>query len=166
MKSLHAPWRIKYVLEKKPASGDTSEFTRIAQSQDDHDNYVITRSRHSFALLNKYPYAGGHVLVVPYRQVSDLDDLTNEENTDILKLLQCVKKAIQNSMNPDGFNIGLNLGRAAGAGIESHLHWHIVPRWVGDINFFPVIGQTNVLPEALEETAAKLRQAISNQCPA
>ena len=166
MESLHAPWRIKYILEKKSASGDTSEFTRIAQSQDDQANYVITRSRYSFALLNKYPYTGGHVLVVPYRQVSDLDGLTNEENMDILKLLQCVKKAIQNSMNPDGFNIGLNLGRAAGAGIENHLHWHIVPRWVGDINFFPVIGQTNVLPEALEETAAKLRQAISNQCPA
>ena len=166
MESLHAPWRIKYILEKKSASGDTSEFTRIAQSQDDQANYVITRSRYSFALLNKYPYTGGHVLVVPYRQVSDLDGLTNEENMDILKLLQCVKKAIQNSMNPDGFNIGLNLGRAAGAGIENHLHWHIVPRWNGDINFFPVIGQTNVLPEALEETAAKLRQAISNQCPA
>ena len=166
MESLHAPWRIKYILEKKPTSGDTSEFTRIAQSQDDQANYVITRSRYSFALLNKYPYTGGHVLVVPYRQVSDLDGLTNEENMDILKLLQCVKKAIQNSMNPDGFNIGLNLGRAAGAGIENHLHWHIVPRWNGDINFFPVIGQTNVLPEALEETAAKLRQAISNQCPA
>ena len=166
MESLHAPWRIKYILEKKSASGDTSEFTRIAQSQDDQANYVITRSRYSFALLNKYPYTGGHVLVVPYRQVSDLDGLTNEENMDILKLLQCVKKAIHNSMNPDGFNIGLNLGRAAGAGIENHLHWHIVPRWNGDINFFPVIGQTNVLPEALEETAAKLRQAISNQCPA
>lgn len=166
MESLHAPWRIKYVLEKKPASGETSEFSRIAQSQDDQANYVITRSRHSFALLNKYPYNGGHVLVVPYRQVSDLDDLTNEENMDILKLLQCVKKAIQNSMNPNGFNIGLNLGRAAGAGIENHLHWHIVPRWNGDTNFFPIIGQTNVLPEALEETTAKLRQAISNQCPA
>ena len=166
MESLHAPWRIQYILGKIHASGDTSEFARIAQSQDDEANYVISRSRHSFALLNKYPYTGGHVLVVPYKQISDLDKLTDDENLDVLKLLQCVKRAIQKSMNPNGFNIGLNLGRTAGAGIEDHLHWHIVPRWNGDINFMPAIGHTGVLPEALEETAAKLRQAISNQCPA
>ena len=103
------------------------------------------------------------MLIVPYKQVRDLDELNDEENLDLLQLLQSTKRAIQSTMNPDGFNIGLNLGRVAGAGIEEHLHWHIVPRWSGDTNFMPAIGQTTVLPEALTETAAKLRKALIEQ---
>jgi len=161
MEALHAPWRINYILGPKNPSGETSVFVQIAQSQEDEANYVVSRSRHGFAVLNTYPYNGGHVLIVPYKPIQDLDDLTDDENLDMFRLLQRTKCAIQSTMNPDGFNIGLNLGRSAGAGIEEHLHWHIVPRWNGDTNFMPAIGQTTVLPEALAETAAKLRAALS-----
>ena len=161
MEALHAPWRINYILGPKNPSGENSVFTQIAQSNEDEKNHVISRSRHAFAVLNTYPYNGGHVLIVPYKQIQDPDDLTDDENLDVFKLLQRTKRAIQSSMNPDGFNIGLNLGPQAGAGIKEHLHWHIVPRWNGDTNFMPTIGQTAVLPEALTETAAKLRKALS-----
>ena len=163
MEALHAPWRIDYILGPKNPSDDASVFTQIGQSEDDVGNYVIRRSRHGYAALNTYPYNGGHVLIVPYKQVRDLDELNDEENLELLQLLQSSKRAIQSTMNPDGFNIGLNLGRVAGAGIEEHLHWHIVPRWSGDTNFMPAIGQTTVLPEALNETAAKLRKALAEQ---
>ena len=161
MEALHAPWRIDYILGPKPPPGDTSIFTEIAQSNDDEANYVIARSRPCFAVLNTYPYNGGHVLIVPYKQAPDFDDLTDEENLDSLQLLQRVKRALAETMNPEGFNIGVNLGQVAGAGIRGHLHWHLVPRWDGDTNFMPVVGQTNVLPEALAETASKLRAALA-----
>lgn len=161
MEALHAPWRIEYILGPKPPPGDASIFTEIAQSNDDETNYVIARARHGFAVLNTYPYTGGHVLILPYRQVADLDELTDEENLGLLQLLQQVKRALTETMQPEGFNVGLNLGHVAGSGIREHLHWHIVPRWNGDTNFMPAIGQTNVLPEALAETAAKLRQALA-----
>ena len=161
MEALHAPWRIDYILGPKPPPGDASIFTEIAQSNDDEANYVIARSRHCFAVLNTYPYNGGHVLIVPYKQAPDFDDLTDEENLDALQLLQRVKRALAETMNPEGFNIGVNLGQVAGAGIRGHLHWHLVPRWNGDTNFMPAVGQTNVLPEALAETAAKLCAALA-----
>jgi len=163
METLHAPWRIEYVTAPKAASGDTSVFANIAQSNDDVANYVIARRREGFAALNTYPYNCGHTLIIPYRQVTDLDDLTGDENLGLLNLIQEVKRAMTASMNPDGFNVGLNLGPVAGAGIAEHLHWHIVPRWKGDTNFMPVTGQTSVLPEALAETAAKLRRELCNE---
>jgi ATP adenylyltransferase len=160
MESLHAPWRIQYILGPKNTCGDGSQFTQIAHSEEDESNYVIARTKHGFAVLNTYPYNGGHCLVIPYKQVGDLIDLNDEENLDLIILLQKTKNAIQSTMGPDGFNIGLNLGSAAGAGITEHLHWHIVPRWKGDTNFMPAIGQTSVLPEALSETANTLRTAM------
>jgi ATP adenylyltransferase len=160
METLHAPWRIEYILGPKKLSSDVSLFTQIARSQDDESNYVVGRTHHGFAVLNTYPYNCGHVLIIPYKQIADLDDLSEEENLDLIKLLQKTKRAIQSTMSPDGFNVGLNLGSAAGAGIGEHLHWHIIPRWNGDTNFMPAIGQTSVLPEALSETAKKLRAAM------
>ena len=160
MEVLHAPWRIRYILAPKPPAGDGSLFTRIAQSNDDEANLVVARDRTCFALLNRYPYNGGHLMVVPYRQVAELGELTLEELTDLMRLTQRCVAALKRLMNPDGFNIGLNQGRAAGAGIEEHLHLHIVPRWVGDTNFMPVLADTKVLPEALSETAARLREVL------
>ncbi|MEJ5238537.1 MAG: HIT domain-containing protein [Limisphaera sp.] len=160
MEWLHAPWRIQYILAPKPPPGDGSLFTRIAQSNDDEANLVVARERSCFALLNRYPYNGGHLMVVPYRQVAELGDLTLEELTELMQLTQRCVTALKRVMNPDGFNIGLNLGRAAGAGIEEHLHLHVVPRWYGDTNFMPVLADTKVLPEALQETAARLRAAL------
>lgn len=159
MESLHAPWRIEYILAPKPALSE-SLFTRIAQSNDDEANYVIARERTCFALLNTYPYTGGHLMVVPYKQVEDLDGLNDEELLGLMKLTRRCKNALKCVMKPAGFNVGVNLGQVAGAGIFDHLHVHIVPRWQGDTNFMPVLANTSVVPQALKEIAALLRQAL------
>lgn len=161
MESLHAPWRIEYILAPKPAL-EESLFTRIAQSSDDEAHYIIARQRTCFALLNTYPYTGGHLMVVPYKPASDLNALTDAELTDLMKLTRLCVKALTQVMKPDGFNIGLNLGKVAGAGILGHLHVHVVPRWLGDTNFMPVLAGTTVVPQALKELAAQLRAALLN----
>jgi len=161
MEPLHAPWRISYILGPKNSTGDGSIFTRIAQSSDDEANYVIARDRTCFAMLNTYPYSGGHAMVIPYKEVPDFDALMDDEMLDLMKLTRRVQHALAKAMNPQGFNIGVNLGQAAGAGIKEHLHIHIVPRWIGDTNFMPVLANTTVVPEALKETAAKLRAALA-----
>jgi ATP adenylyltransferase len=112
-------------------------------------------------LLNTYPYNGGHLLIVPYKQVADLNGLTGEELADLWKLTRRCINALTQIMKPDGFNIGINLGKVAGAGIAEHLHIHVVPRWNGDTNFMPVIANTSVLPAALNEVAAKLRAELA-----
>ena len=160
MEALHAPWRIEYILAPKTAESD-SLFTRIAQSSDDEANYVVARDRTCYALLNTYPYTGGHLLIVPYKQAADLNGLTDEELTDLFKLTRRCQNALTQVMKPDGFNIGINLGKAAGAGINGHLHIHIVPRWQGDTNFMPVLATTVVVPQALRELAAQLRAALA-----
>jgi ATP adenylyltransferase len=162
MESLHAPWRIEYILAPKPARVQ-SLFSSIAQSNDDEANYVIARERTCFALLNTYPYNGGHLMIVPYKQVQDLHGLTDEEMTDLLRLTKRCQTALRRVMKPDGFNIGINLGKVAGAGIVEHLHVHVVPRWEGDTNFMPVLASTTVVPQALRELAAQLRTALSEE---
>ena len=161
MESLYAPWRIEYILSPKPESKE-GVFARIAQSSDDVAHYVIARDRTCFALLNRYPYVGGHLMVVPYKEVADLNGLTEEEVTDLWKLARRCLNALTTVMKPNGFNVGINLGKVAGAGIAEHLHIHIVPRWNGDTNFMPVIANTSVVPEALTEIAAKLRAQLAN----
>jgi len=160
MEPLHAPWRIEYILAPKPALAE-SLFTRIAQSSDDEANYVLARDRSCYAVLNTYPYNGGHLMVVPYKEVPDLDGLTDEELADLLKLTRRCQHALSRVMKPNGFNIGMNLGQAAGAGVPGHLHIHVVPRWQGDTNFMPVLANTAVVPEALCDLAAKLRAALA-----
>lgn len=161
MELLHAPWRIEYILAPKPEAADHSLFARIAQSSDDEANLVVCRERTCFALLNRYPYNGGHLMVVPYRQARELTDLTDEELCDLMRLTRRCVSALTRAMHPHGFNIGLNLGETAGAGILDHLHIHVVPRWQGDTNFMPVLANTKVLPEALTDIAAKLRAALA-----
>ncbi len=161
MEALHAPWRIEYILGPKNSPDGGSIFTRIAQSSDDEANYVITRGRTCFAMLNAFPYSGGHLMIIPYREVPDFDDLIDDELLELMKLTRRCQHALTKAMQPHGFNIGVNLGRVAGAGIEQHLHIHVVPRWTGDCNFMPVIANTTTVPEALKETAAKLRAALA-----
>ena len=163
MESLHAPWRIDYILApKSPASpGNASLFAAIAASHDDVANHVIGRARTCYALLNTYPYNGGHLMVVPYRQVPGLEGLSDEELLEVIRMVRDCQAALREVMRPHGFNIGINLGAVAGAGIVEHLHVHVVPRWNGDANFMPVIAQTSVVPEALRDTAAKLREALA-----
>jgi len=160
MEALHAPWRIEYILAPKATEGE-GLFARIAQSNEDEANHVIARDRTCYALLNTYPYTGGHLMIVPYKQTPDLDGLTEEELTDLLKLTRRCQNALRKVMKPDGFNIGINLGKVAGAGVMGHLHIHVVPRWQGDTNFMPVLANTVVVPQALRELAAKLRAALA-----
>lgn len=160
MEHLHAPWRIEYILAPKPKL-EPGLFATIAQSSDDESNLVIARDRTCFALLNRYPYNGGHILVLPYKETPDLNGLTPEELADLWLLTRRCTNALTTVMKPDGFNIGINLGKVAGAGIQEHLHIHIVPRWLGDTNFMPVLGDTSVLPDALTAIAAKLRAALA-----
>jgi ATP adenylyltransferase len=161
MEPLHAPWRIEYILAPKPPAGEDSIFWRIGQSNEDEANHIICRQRTCFAMLNLYPYTGGHLMVIPYRQVPDLSGLTDEELLDLMKLVCRCQKALQETMRPEGFNIGVNVGRVAGAGVLEHVHIHIVPRWNGDTNFMPVLGCTTVVPEALKDVAARLRSALA-----
>jgi ATP adenylyltransferase len=163
MESLHAPWRIQYILAPKPVCSEGSLFARIAQSNDDEANHVVVRERTCFALLNTYPYTGGHLLIVPYKQTGELSDLTDEELCDLMKLTRRSQRVLTKLMKPDGFNIGMNLGRVAGAGIVEHLHVHLVPRWLGDTNFMPVVANTTVVPQALSELAARLRAAFAEE---
>lgn len=138
-------------------------FASIGQSSDDVSNLVIARDRTCYALLNRYPYTGGHVMVVPYKQSPDLNGLTEEELADLWKLTRRCINALKQHMKPDGFNVGINLGKVAGAGIVEHLHIHIVPRWNGDTNFMAVIANTTVVPQALTDLAAQLRDAMTGQ---
>jgi ATP adenylyltransferase len=161
MEALHAPWRIEYILAPKPPASDESLFTRVARSDEDEANLVIAREKHCFALLNRYPYTGGHLMVVPYRQAPDLQSLTEDELLGLMLLVRRCQAALSRTMNPQGFNIGINLGPVAGAGVAEHVHVHIVPRWNGDTNFMPVLGGVTVVPQALTEVADRLRGALA-----
>ncbi|RMD76361.1 MAG: HIT domain-containing protein [Lentisphaerae bacterium] len=153
---LWAPWRIEYILD--PNKDDDCFLCRyIPRPEDDEKNYVIRRGEYAFALLNRYPYNSGHILIAPYRHVARLAELQPEEQQEIFALLTQAEIVIQQCMNPDGLNIGANLGKAAGAGLEEHLHVHVVPRWVGDTNFMPVIANVDCVPQALRDTAELLR---------
>ena len=160
MEPLHAPWRLDYILMPKPAPSEVSLFTQIAQSSDDVANLVVARERTCFALMNAYPYTGGHLMTVPYKPVPDFNGLTDQEILDLMLLTRRCQNALTRVMKPDGFNFGVNLGKVAGAGILGHLHIHVVPRWNGDTNFMPVLANTTVVPQALGELAAQLRQAL------
>ena len=131
-------------------------FCDLAGHPDD-EGMVLGREKRAFAVMNAYPYNPGHLMVAPLRHVADLDSLDVDELTDTGRMLQRAVTALRREMSPDGFNIGMNLGKVAGAGVPGHLHWHVVPRWDGDTNFMPVVGQTKVLPEALGDTYRKLR---------
>lgn len=135
-------------------------FTELPALGDDRTALIIHRTALSYLMLNRYPYNPGHLLVIPFRDVSDIEDLNDQESADLFATVTFGKKVLKSVMSPDGFNIGFNLGRSAGGSID-HLHGHIVPRWSGDNNFMPVIGQTRVLPEALEAMWEKLSAAAA-----
>jgi len=155
MEHLWAPWRNSYIAgDKKP---NANIFSEIAQSSEDEANLVIHRSKACFSMLNKFPYNTGHLMVLPYRPVTELLDLSAEESANLWETVNLMTRLLKESFRPQGFNIGMNLGRTAGAGIDEHLHIHIVPRWNGDTNFMPIVAGTKLIPEALEQTYAKLR---------
>jgi ATP adenylyltransferase len=158
MDKLWAPWRVKYITKiGKPAG--RCIFCQIFSQRKDRANYVIARTKHSFAVLNIYPYNNGHTLIVPNRHVSSLEKLTRLEREDLLDLLIQTQKMLDKMIAPAGYNVGINLGRVAGAGIPGHLHIHIVPRWRGDVNFMPVTAQTKVISQSLKALFDKITKA-------
>lgn len=159
MEHLWAPWRNHYV--SHTAEKRTAVFTDIAQSTDDEKNLVLARRKSCFALLNLYPYTTGHLMVVPYRQIRDLDALSDEELLELMTLLKTMKVAVSAAFQPQGFNIGINLGAASGAGIAEHLHIHLVPRWQGDANFMTTTAETRVHPSDLAGVYATLKKHLS-----
>jgi ATP adenylyltransferase len=153
--NLWAPWRLSYVAtpkDKPPTTGDDCFICRgvAADPADDRANLVVHRTTLSAVFLNRFPYNNGHLLVCPLTHKGRLDELTVDELLDLQLVLRRMTGVLQKRINPDGFNVGLNLGRAAGAGVPGHLHWHIVPRWNGDTNFMPVVGDTKVISQSLE----------------
>jgi len=159
MEHLWAPWRNRYVTgEEKPGE---DLFRKIAQSSDDAAHYVLARTKASFAVLNRYPYNLGHLMVCPYREVDDLASLSTQESTDLWTLVNRMTAALKKAMNPDGLNIGINLGTAAGAGVPKHLHIHVVPRWSNDANFLTTTGSTRIHQSDLPTVYAKLLESLS-----
>jgi ATP adenylyltransferase len=158
---LWTPHRLVYINgENKPPTphADECPFCRVRE-RSDADGLIVHRGRLAFAVLNLYPYSPGHVLVCPYRHVADYTDLTVEETAELAALTQQAMRVIRTVSGPDGFNLGMNQGAAAGAGIAAHLHQHVVPRWAGDANFLPVVGQTKALPQLLGQTREILDRA-------
>jgi ATP adenylyltransferase len=157
---LWAPWRIEYILSEKPKGCIFCDFP-AAPEEDDRKNLVVHRSAHAFTCLNRYPYNSGHVMVIPRAHVQELGALSPEAFADLGEELRRAVAALNAALHPQGMNVGMNLGRPAGAGIEEHLHWHVVPRWVGDNNFMPVLADQRVVVEALDATWERLRPAFA-----
>jgi ATP adenylyltransferase len=155
-------WRASYVSSAgQAADGATgSVFTQILQSGlDDLETNIVHRGEHCFAMLNAFPYGTGHLLVLPYREVGELEALTAEETAELWPLVTDAVRAIKKAYSPEGINVGINLGRPAGGSVSEHLHVHVVPRWTGDANFMTAVANTRTLPEALIDTAARIRAA-------
>ena len=163
MQSLHAYWRMEYI-EAPRLPSLQRPFTELPTLGDDRAALIVHRSPLSYLMLNRFPYNPGHLLAIPFREIVDIEELTDAENADLMAIMAFGKKLLRAAMKPDGFNIGFNLGSAAGGSI-AHLHGHIVPRWNGDTNFMPVLGQTRILPQALDSTWEKLvaaRQSLTS----
>ena len=155
MEQIWAPWRIEYIEMEKPKGCilcDKPKENNGAQ------NYILYRGDKNFIMMNLYPYNTGHLMIAPYRHIANLEELNNEELREYWQIVTRSLKILRKVFNPGGFNIGINMGKAAGAGIEEHVHTHIVPRWHGDTNFMPVIGDVKIISQALAETYQKLKE--------
>jgi ATP adenylyltransferase len=161
MEHLWAPWRNLYVKDPQKSEGDV--FAQMAQSSDDEANHVLARGKSCFAVLNLYPYNTAHLMIVPYRATAALEDLSDDEVLDLMNMLKRLKAAVTAAFGPHGFNVGINLGSAAGAGIEQHLHVHLVPRWRGDANFMTTTAETRVHPSDLASVYAAIRKELGQE---
>ena len=159
MENMWAPWRMQYIM------GDTEKingclFCALPSMDQDEKNLIVYRSRHCFVILNKFPYNNGHTMVIPYEHTADLLSLDDAVLADCQLTIKKTIRVLKDVFHPQGINLGMNLGQAAGAGIEEHIHYHLVPRWNGDTNFMPIIGGVKVISEALQETYKKLKTAF------
>ncbi len=158
MKQIWAPWRTVYIGGEH---GGECIFCEKLESREDEVNLVLLRGEKTFVLMNLFPYNNGHLLIAPHRHVGEIEELTEDEAAELFKMTQKMI-GILRSFNPEGFNVGANIGRIAGAGVPGHFHIHVVPRWSGDTNFMPVLGNVKVISESLEETYKKLKGALAN----
>ena len=163
MDRMWSPWRSAYVSEANEREPDQDEsiFTSLLKEERDEENLILWRGEEVFVIMNRHPYNNGHLLIVPYREVTQYDDLEVAEQQALGSAIDRCMGWIRSALSPEGFNVGMNLGRAAGAGIPEHLHAHVVPRWEGDTNFMPTTADTKVLPEDLQTTYRKLRTPMS-----
>ncbi len=157
MDHIWTPWRMKYIRQNN--KNKDCIFCAAAQEKDDRENLVFYRGKHVFMILNRYPYTSGHVMCIPYAHEARLGDVTKETRGEMMELVNKAVGVLQNVYSPEGFNIGLNLGEVAGAGVAEHLHIHIVPRWTGDTSFMTAVGDTRVLPESLAVTFERVKKA-------
>jgi ATP adenylyltransferase len=159
MDHLWSPWRYRYVSQAVP--DEECLFCRIAASKDDKSNYVLLRGEHNYVLLNRYPYSSGHLMIAPYAHVATLEEAQPDTLAEMMKLAQRAEAALRAIYHPGGVNVGINIGKAAGAGVAGHIHMHVLPRWIGDVNFLTAVGETRVLPEDLESSWEKLRPRMN-----
>jgi ATP adenylyltransferase len=164
MKRMWSPWRSKYIetFKKPPRRGKrgASLFTAALKSKDDDKHFIVWRGEHCFVIMNLYPYNSGHLMIVPNRQTRRFEDLTLVELAEIMQTTQRAMRALDSVMHPQGYNFGANIGRTSGAGVDDHIHFHLVPRWNGDTNFMPVLADTKTISEDMKETLEKLRKAF------
>ncbi len=160
MEHIWTPWRMEYIQEHSDYEGCI--FCLAAEAEDNEGNLIFYRGEHVFMILNRYPYTSGHVMCVPYAHKSRLQDLSRETRIEMMDLVSKAVEVLQSVYQPEGFNVGLNLGESAGAGMADHLHMHIVPRWGGDTNFMSAIGLTRVMPESLPDTFHRIKSAWDN----
>lgn len=163
MKHLWAPWRMEYIQEGTQDNGCL--FCNLTEQQDGLENLILSRGEHSFVVLNRYPYSNGHLMIVPYNHTPSLEGLSNDVLHELIQSTQQALACLRRAYNVDGFNVGSNIGEAAGAGVEDHVHLHIVPRWHGDTNFMATTAQTRVIPENLEDTYHLLRDLWASPDP-
>jgi ATP adenylyltransferase len=154
MENIWAPWRKEFILSKKE---ENCFFCTAIKDNQDHKNLVLYRGKECFCILNKYPYNSGHLMVAPKMHKDDLSKLSDSEMLELLTLTRDVKDILTKKLKPEGFNLGINFGKVAGAGVEDHIHLHLVPRWKGDTNFMPVIAETKVIPQSLEDLYLELK---------
>jgi ATP adenylyltransferase len=154
MENIWAPWRVEYIRMPKPEGCILCQ--KLLESEDE-SNLIVSRGRKNFVIMNRYPYNPGHLMVAPYRHIATPEDLTDEELGEHYQIVRDCLRVLRGLFNPPGFNLGMNLGKVSGAGIDQHIHTHIVPRWQGDTNFMPVIAGTKVISEALADTYKKLK---------
>ncbi len=162
--SLHAPWRIEYIRSLEKPDGDACFLCKAAEASDDaarRQRLVLWQTEHSVVLINRYPYANGHLLVAPRAHKADLEELTEAEANDLMRQTTEVIRLLKRAVSAQGFNVGINLGRCAGAGVPGHIHQHIVPRWAGDTNFMSVVGQVRVIPQAMTQLYNELRACLN-----
>lgn len=160
MDHLWSPWRYQYV-QKEDSSGSCI-FCEKAAAHRDEENLIVYRAEHNFAILNLYPYTTGHLMIAPYEHVATLEDASEASLMEMILIVRSAQKHLREIYRPEGFNLGMNLGEFAGAGVAGHIHMHVLPRWKGDANFMSVIGETRVMPEDLKETHRKLQRVFLN----